>query len=189
MENRLMEPQHDKIAEAVLTLIESSEGDRNLGETKLVKLLYYADCEAYRQLGKPITGLTYLRYPHGPYPKDWQGIRETLEDDGDVVVRRPPRHDIQTYVRNHWINQRSPKDGILTVEETEILQGQVKRFASFNGRAIENYSHEELGWSLTPKFEPIPYAMAGFSDPSITTEDLETARRIAADVVSRRTTV
>ena len=187
MDSQIFETQYDKIAEAVLTLIESSHSDVNFGETKLVKLLYYADCEAYRQFGVPITGMTYLRFQYGPYPEGWQTIRDILELDGAVEIQE--QQPGLGYVRRRWVNQRSVKSGVLTAQETSILQAQVLRFEHFNGKNIEDYSHQELGWSLTEEREPIPYALAGFADPPPTQQDWNTARRIAADVVKRRTSV
>ena len=184
MNGQPFESRYDKITEAVLTLIKSSRSDMHFGETKLVKLLYYADCEAYRRFGAPITGMTYLHFAHGPYPDGWQGIKNVLEFDGDIKIRR--QVGITGYVRNRWVNQRSPRAEVLTAEEVGILQEQVKRFQGFNGTNIANYSHQELGWRLTEEYEPISFAIAGFSDPPLTERDLETARRIAANVVSRR---
>jgi uncharacterized phage-associated protein len=187
MDGRLFEPRYDKITEAVLTLIESSHSDVNFGETKLVKLLYYADCEAYRRFGAPITGMTYLHFQHGPYPENWQGTRSTLEFDGAVEIQL--QQPGMGYVRHRWVNQRGVKAGVLTVQEVDLLQEQAKRFANYNGKNIADYSHQEFGWRLTEEYEPIPYAVTGFSDPPLTQRDLETARRIATDVVSRRTGV
>jgi hypothetical protein len=110
-----------------------------------------------------------------------------LEFDGDIEVQY--QQPGMGYVRHRWVNQRGVKSGVLTAEETNLLQEQVNRFAHYNGRNIENYSHQELGWSLTEEYEVIPYAIVGYSDPPLTQRDLETARRIATDVVSRRTGV
>ena len=46
----------DKVIEAVIYMAEHSKADSYFGERKVYKLLYYADCEAYRQHGAPITG-------------------------------------------------------------------------------------------------------------------------------------
>ncbi len=187
MDGRPFEPQFDKVTEAVLTLIESAHEDVNFGETKLVKLLYYADCEAYRRFGKPITGLTYLHRQYGPYPEAWSSIKNSLTFHGDVEIQY--QNPGLPYERHRWANKRSPKAGVLTAEETALLQEQVQRFTHFNGKDIVDYSHQELGWGSTEEFEPIPYALAGFSDPPFTQQDWDTARRIAANVVNRRTSV
>ena len=143
MDGQLFEPQYEKITEAVLTLIESSHSDVNLGETKLVKLLYYADCEAYRQFGAPITGMTYLHFPRGPYPENWQRVRSTLEIDGAVEIQyQQPGNG---YVRHRWVNQRGVKAGVLTAQEVGLLQEQVKRFEGYNGRPSRTIPTKNLG--------------------------------------------
>ena len=77
-----------KLIEAALYLSERSENDPNFGTAKLVKLLYYSDCAAYILDGTPITGTTYLHFPHGPYPENWHRVRERMEQSGDATVLR-----------------------------------------------------------------------------------------------------
>ena len=76
----------DKLIEAVLYLSERSADDPNFGVIKLVHLLYYADCAAFLKHGAPITGVTYLHFPHGPYPEHWYKIRQEMQAVGDVEV-------------------------------------------------------------------------------------------------------
>ena len=55
----------DKLSAAIVYLAQRSLHDDHFGETKLVKLMYYADCAAYQRTGEPITGTTYI--PHGSW--------------------------------------------------------------------------------------------------------------------------
>ena len=64
------ESDRAKLIEAVIYLSEISLDDPNFAVAKLVKLRYYADCESYIRHGKPLTGATYLHFPHGPYPEN-----------------------------------------------------------------------------------------------------------------------
>jgi hypothetical protein len=70
----------------MIYLSELSIDDLNFGMPKLVRLLYYADCESYLQRGRPITGATYLHFPHGPYPENWHQVREDMERNGDAEI-------------------------------------------------------------------------------------------------------
>ena len=76
----------EKLIEAVIYLCQRSVDDPNFGMTKLVKLLYYSDCASYAQVGAPITGTTYLHFPHGPFPENWYQVRQQMEANGDVSV-------------------------------------------------------------------------------------------------------
>ncbi len=182
------EQQSDKLAEAVVYLIWGSLSDPNFGEAKLVKLLYYADCAAYRRHGAPMTGTIYLHYPHGPYPSDWYKSKRDMQAAGDVRVHQ---EDVigayRVYRRYRWLASRPVKPEVLTASECAILDEQLQRFADFNAAAIEEYSHQELGWLSTEDGEPIPYEMAGLSDAPLSANELEEGRRIADDVARRRT--
>lgn len=174
----------DKLTEAVVYLVNGSQNDRNFGETKLVKLLYYADCAAFLQSGEPITGVTYLRYPHGPYPRAWSTRKSAMELAGDVdIFSEELGIDVH---RHRWITNRPVVPGILSPQEEAILKEQLERFANFNGTEIADYAHQEFGWILTEPGEPIPYDLAGLSDVPLTDEHIDLARRIAANAASRR---
>ena len=76
----------DKVIEAVIYMAEQSKADSYFGERKVYKLLYYADCEAYRQHGSPITGTRYVHYPHGPFPENWPTLKKKMLAAGDVQI-------------------------------------------------------------------------------------------------------
>jgi len=53
--------------EIVAFFVKHCGGDGNLGRTRLMKLLYLADYEARRFLGRPISGAKYIWHFYGPY--------------------------------------------------------------------------------------------------------------------------
>ncbi len=59
--------------------------DGNLGRTRLMKLLYLADYEARRFLGRPISGIKYIWHFYGPYEKKLTTWITRLRDGGVVV--------------------------------------------------------------------------------------------------------
>ena len=182
--------QMDKLAEAVVHLIEGSEADPNFGETKLVKLLYYSDCAAYRQFGAPMTGTTYLHYPHGPYPADWYKSKRVMQEAGAVeVIQEDSIGVYRVYRRHRWVAKRAAKPEILSTDECAILDEQLRRFASFNASGIEEYSHHELGWLSTEDGEPIPYEMAGLSDAPLSSQEIGEGKRIADAIAKRRESI
>ena len=48
-----------KLGELIVYIVENSLGDPYFGKTKLNKILFAADFEAYRQRGRSITGADY----------------------------------------------------------------------------------------------------------------------------------
>ena len=171
----------DKLAAAVAYLTEKSRNDAWFGESKLAKLLFYADCAAYLRTAQPITGSNYIHTPNGPYPDDWQGMLGRLEDELEIVVLRgkcPSGRQGHRPVRTAGISI-----GDLTDAERDFLDEQLRRFAHFNGREIEEYSHDELAWRATVQGQEIPYELLGFRIPGPPDEDIKRrAQRIADSI-------
>lgn len=148
-----------KLVEAVIYLCDLSEDDPEFGLSKLTKLLYYADFDAYLEYGQPITGTSYLHFPHGPHPENWYQIREQMEQRGEVeILYDPAVTGCQSY---RVLPLRSANLELLSPNDRETLEAQVRRFIGFNEAGIEHYSHQEFGWRSTEDGEPIPYALAG----------------------------
>jgi uncharacterized phage-associated protein len=59
---------------------------RPLTRTKLVKLLYLADLEAFRRVRRPLTGVKWISYYYGPFSQDILHAADQL--DGRVLVQQ-----------------------------------------------------------------------------------------------------
>ena len=170
--------QWDKFAAAVAYLAEGSRDDDEFRLPKLVKLLYYADCAAYFHTGRPITGATYVRMPHGPYPDDWAALLRRLEDEQAIKI-------LKDYVpKGYW--RRRPVAGgsaaadALDEKERGFLDEQLQRFADFSAGEIEEYSHDDAGWHVVKQGEAIPYEWAWIRRPGPPDEEtIARGRRIA----------
>ena len=161
----------DKLIEAVIYLCELSADDPEFAMTKLVKLLYYADFDSYLQHGRPITGTTYLHFPHGPHPENWYRTREMMEANGDVSILYEP-----TAVGCHQyrvLPNRAANLERLSSQDVEMLQAQAERFADLNAAGLERYSHQEFGWLTTEDGQPIPYALAGVISPQLSAREIQ----------------
>lgn len=55
-----------------------------LGRTQLVKLLYLADYEAYRYLGRPITEFAWKTDNYGPFDRAFPDVLGSLQASGQV---------------------------------------------------------------------------------------------------------
>ena len=168
------EQDQGKLIEAAIYLSELSVDDPNFGMTKLVKLLYYADCESYMQYGKPITGTTYLHFPHGPYPENWYQVREQMEQNGDVEIVYETAGP--GYRKYRMFPRRSADLERLSSDDKDILNRQVQRFAAFNAAGIEQYSHQEVGWLSTEDGQPIPYSLSGVVSQPLSEREIREVR-------------
>ena len=154
-----MPTEPDKMTEAVIHLLNLSADDPNLDRSKLVKLLYYADAEAWIQHGQPITDATYLHFPDGPLPEGWHLIRKRMERNGDITVlydRSQPGY------YNYRIIPNRPADlEMLSPADCEHLGQQVRRFAQYNTAGMTQYAQHEVAWLSTEDGEPMRYELHG----------------------------
>ena len=177
----------DKLIEAIIYLSERSADDPNFGVIKLVNLLYYADCAAYLKHGAPITGMTYLHFPHGPYPECWHLLRREMQAAGDVEVLYEDSYD--GHHRYRMLPNRTVKSDVLTDDDCAILDEQRERFAPFNTAGFAEHSRHQFSWLTTEDGEPLSYVTAGVTDPPMSANQLKQAQRIANDIAKRRRSV
>lgn len=155
-----------KTVEATLYLCQRSTDDPNFDRIKLTKMLYFADAEGYRRLGKPITGISYLHFPHGPHPENWHLIRSAMEEAGDARVwHYDPRNYYQEYV---LMPEREPNLDLFSEAELAILDETLHRYAHVNSPGIAAESRQQLAWTNTEDGEPLEYRLAGQITPSPT---------------------
>lgn len=88
-----MKGQQVETAELITYLLGTLH--RDLGRTRLLKLLYLADLEARKYLGHPISRLHYRRYLHGPFDSAIYRAIEHLVDHGAISAHehRGPERD------------------------------------------------------------------------------------------------
>jgi uncharacterized phage-associated protein len=70
---------------AIVTLLEVARADGVvINRTKLAKLLYLADLRAVGELGRPMSGLRWHWYHHGPWDNSFYPLLEDLGTRGTV---------------------------------------------------------------------------------------------------------
>ena len=183
MEQKSFSQDLSKLIEAVLYLGERSESDPYFGVSKLARLLYYSDCATYILLGKPITGTTYIHFPHGPYPENWYQARMKMEQSGAVTVLRDSQ--AQGYHRYGLLTNRPANREMLAPEEIEEMDAQLERFADYSAAAIEDYSQYEAAWLATEDGQPLAYELAGIFAPPLSQHSIRHAMKAADEFVAR----
>ncbi|MDE2987722.1 MAG: DUF4065 domain-containing protein [Chloroflexota bacterium] len=152
----------EKLGELMLYIAQESEDDPRFGTTKLCKILYYSDFEAYRELGQPITGASYFKMERGPVPLVMYDVREELESSG---VARVVKDDHNPFApqRLEVSESRPSYGGNLSPGELRIVDDVIQRLKDDNATSVSDASHREPGWIATPDNEIIPYETAWVS--------------------------
>lgn len=153
----MSEPQydHDKFAELLVYVASQVENESTNGDTKLNKLLYFADVAAYRETGRAISGARYKHQRRGPIAAALWPVREELVKDHRLEVAERPvgRHGKQR--RTKAIDD--PDLSMFTEEEKAIIDGVIDRFRGCTAKKMEDFAHEEPAWLITQDEEDMTY--------------------------------
>jgi hypothetical protein len=162
-----------KFKELVLYLSQRSAADEGFGMVKLNKLLYRCDFEAYRLLGRSITGEQYEKQEFGPVARHLPIALDDLAASGYVVWLRIPAGEFVRQVPD----AREPADlSQFEAAELRIVEKALGDLAEFGGRKVSEWSHEQSsGWRAASIGEEIPYGSA-----LISTEPLSEAQMARA---------
>lgn len=168
---------NQKLAQLLIYVAHKLAEDRRNGKTKIHKILFFSDFEAYRQKGTSISGEHYRKYDRGPFLQkldstvaklrtqnraEWAPINEFKE------IRLVPWVPIDTSLLADW--------------ELAIVDSTIARFWGWSAEAVSNFSHRLFGWMTTPNGQVIDYASAYVGEPRAL-GSTETA--LALDLIGR----
>lgn len=147
---------HDKFAEMLLYIVSQVEDEPTNGDTKLNKLLYYADVTAFRRTGQAISGARYKHQRRGPIAAALMPVRTELEEQDRLEVTEHP-------VGNTGASQRrtktldQPDQEVFSEAELEIMDEIVERFRGCRASEMEKYAHDEPSWAMTKDEDNMSY--------------------------------
>lgn len=135
-----------KFEELVLYIAERTADDRQFGRTKLAKVLFYADFEAFRLYGEAITRAPYQAWQYGPYPPALESAINRLKNERRIeVLPGPAEFDADRIV---------PKSGGKAAERDRfadrlpLIDEWIKRVQEETASSIKKHAHEHLAWKL-----------------------------------------
>jgi uncharacterized phage-associated protein len=136
----------DKFAELLVYVVSSTEHEATSGDTKLNKLLYFADVTAFRRTGRPISGARYKHQKRGPIATPLIPVRRELKGSRLEVSERA--------FGNGAVQRRTralSKADVSVFEdgEREIIDEVIERFRGCNAKAMEDFAHDEPAWRIT----------------------------------------
>ena len=166
----------DKFRELVLYLAECSVDDAKFGKTKLAKLLFFSDFYAYGQLGKPITGAVYGKYPHGPVPRALSRELRVIEEKQDGVVAVSRYHDRD---QQRVVALREADLSKFTAAEISLVDEVIRALTDHDAASVSRLSHLEAGWQCLDDYADIPYDMVFVSTEPLSQETVTRGQQIA----------
>jgi hypothetical protein len=146
----------------VLYITARTADDPGFGDTHLNKALYWADFNAYRELGHLIAGARYFKLQHGPAAKPLLPLRDELAEAGHLEIHEPPPG---SRAPRKTIPLRPPDTALFDAAELALVDVAIARLCGRTATAISAEAHEQsVGWQLVELYEDIPYRSALVSD-------------------------
>lgn len=128
-----------------------------LWKTKLNKLMFYSDFKHFKYYTVSLTGLKYLKYEHGPVPKNYDALLSIMETEG-LINLLPAQIGDYPGILVQTLADYDPD--LFTKEEISALEEIKDKFSEYTSRDISNISHKEKGWTDTPYNQVISYSYA-----------------------------
>jgi len=150
-----------------------------------MKLLYFVDFDHYETYGRSVTGATYRKLPHGPYPKDAEKLLSKMSAHG---LLREVKAEGKGYTQHRLITLSAKFDpSRFSGEELQTLERVATRWADATAAQIEAATHDEAPWAATQDGKTIDYEMAEYRHPlgfEPFDKTLSTSRKFANYVAS-----
>ena len=143
----------EKLCESVVFFCQG----RGVPRTKLNKLLFYADFLHTKTFGMPVTGIGYVRLPHGPAPDGYEMLFVTLKEEELIDIVEEERGEHVAYVHQ---SLRGPDMRVFSESEISALACVSREFARSSASEVSDRSHTEDGWLNTPTGANISYVYA-----------------------------
>ena len=162
----------------ILVLYICSKCDpKELGSTKLNKVLWYSDMISYLSFQKPITGEVYVKRQFGPVPKHILAIIDKMESEGQIVTRDAV---VFGYGKKEYIALEKPDLASFTADEISMVDDLIEIICKgHTAKEISETSHDGI-WELAEMGEEIPYhAFLASKIGEIDEEDVKWAMKSA----------
>lgn len=172
-------PNERKFRELIIYVASKCQPDGSFGAIKLNKILFHADFIAYGSLGKPITGMEYMKLEHGPAPKMLAPIRQEMERDKDIVVVSATRFG---YRQDRVVARRDPDLSLFTAEEIALVDSIISECWGATATDLSEMTHGYRGWRMARNLRDlIPYEAVFLSDEPPSAYEVQRAQELIGE--------
>ncbi|MBI1252086.1 MAG: DUF4065 domain-containing protein [Alphaproteobacteria bacterium] len=138
------------------------------GQTKLYKVLWFADLEAFRRNGATITGAShYQKQKLGPIPNGALKALKELKESGRIA-----HHPVSTPFgqKNTYECLTTPSLDGFSPEEIDIIGVTIESLRSLDSDEVSNLTHDAL-WDEIDMFKQIPISAAAYRPEDVVDEE------------------
>ena len=144
----------DKVVEVICYFANSSKVT-NLYKVKLMKLLWYADCLAYKTRGYAITGLVYQALPMGAVPIGHDSIIDLKGISCDEI-------DMGDGTAYHFEASEDKDYTYLQEDEIKLIDIVISKLGKMSKDEIVSFMHNERAYKETASREIISFEYAEY---------------------------
>lgn len=166
-----------KLNELILYVARRCDMLPSWGKTKLCKMLFHSDFEAYRRLGRPITGSAYFRMPQGPVPKAALKAMDELVSEGRLALIE---REIGDYKELRPTAITDPDITVFRTAEMAVIEQAIALLSPLTAKEASDWSHRQPGWALVEPGGEIPYCLSLDSVRRPTDDELDYVRSLVA---------
>lgn len=172
-------PNDEKLGELMLYVAQQSVDDPYFGATKLNKILFQADTNAYLHLGQPLTGHAYFKLANGPAPRHLVPVRDALTQQSRARI-------VLEHIGGGYKPQERlvaldhPRMSVFSADEMEIIDATIAELRPLTGTQLSARMHRLPGWRAAKDREDIPYETA-FLAETVTQADLDRSLELAVE--------
>lgn len=127
-------------------------------KTKLMKLLFYADFDHFKEYTVSITGARYARLPYGPVPDQFERWLAAFTSDDEGIRKEEDWNN--DYPGEVFICDSSPDLSIFSPSELRVLAAVKEFFQNYSAKRLSDFSHNEKGYQETENAHLISYSYA-----------------------------
>ena len=136
----------------MILYIASNPRVRDLGTTKLYKLIYFSDVTNLRAHGSTISGSEYIKYPHGPVPSKGEKFIKQLRRADDVAVNQRAHFDMRL---DEVTAKTLPNLSVFSKHELQTLALICETKGTTSAKALSEESHQEPAWAYAPPMDKL----------------------------------
>lgn len=160
-----------KLGEMILYIASKSQDDKAFGATKLNKILFTIDFNAFGAFGQSVSGATYIHRSRGPVPKELVPARRQLIETKRAVLQKRLYFG---YQQDALIALEPANLSLFSDVEVGFMNDWIDNLKDFNGTELSNWTHRLRPWLDTDEGEIIPlFTVYGLLDLPASKEALK----------------
>lgn len=156
-----------KVKQFILYVVSKMAAAERLGAVKLNKVLFRADHEALRLLGRKITTYQYQKNKLGPTLYAFKHIVREMEGDQQLAWELRDVGGRAERPEQRPIAKAEPDVEALSPEERAIIDREIERALAATGTQVSDEEHQTAAWFATRTGELINPELTLVEDPRV----------------------